>query len=487
MLLFVFSVSFGEASRYADSVGRTAFILAHAWVTFVFWRVLRSAGEASSPSGESASRFLRLWISSRYPLLLGTPLALIAVACIGYLITAVDLSYGLFISFGIMAGGQVLLRMAARWFEIRRRRLALAEAIEKRRARSATAEASEQDTDELLQLDEEEELGLDLNVAGDQTVAFLRLLFNLGILLALYDYWSSAVPLAATLDAIPLPFVEELSVLLLVKTLIVVIVTVVAVRNLPGLLEVSLLRTSTIEAGTRKAIYTLCQYGVIGLAIVAVTVILKLDWAQFGWMAAALSVGLGFGLQEVVANFVCGLILLFERPIRVGDVVTIEGTTGTVSNINMRATTITNWDRQDLVVPNKTLITGNILNWTLSEALNRIVIPVGVAYGTDTDEARQILLNVAADNPEVLDEPKPFATFEQFADSSMNLILRAYLPNLDNRVGTITALHAEIARRFAEAGIKIPFPQQELHIRDPSDSQQEGRGEVAEREPFKQR
>ena len=103
--------------------------------------------------------------------------------------------------------------------------------------------------------------------------------------------------------------------------------------------------------------YTLCQYGVIGLALISVSTVLKLDWSQLGWMAAALSVGLGFGLQEVVANFVCGLILLFERPIRVGDVVTIDGTTGTVSNINMRATTITNWDRKDLVVPNKTLIT----------------------------------------------------------------------------------------------------------------------------------
>jgi potassium efflux system protein len=95
---------------------------------------------------------------------------------------------------------------------------------------------------------------------------------------------------------------------------------------------------------------------------------------------------------------------------------------------------------------------------------------VGVAYGTDTDEARQILLDVAAEHPEVLDDPKPLATFEQFADSSLNLILRAYLPNLDNRVGTITELHTEIARRFAEAGIKIPFPQQDLHLRTGWDS-----------------
>jgi potassium efflux system protein len=254
-----------------------------------------------------------------------------------------------------------------------------------------------------------------------------------------------------------------------VKVLLVVAVAIVAVRNLPGLLEFSVLRTSTIEAGTRNAIYTLCQYAVIGLALVALSNILKLDWAKFGWMAAALSVGLGFGLQEVVANFVCGLIVLFERPIRVGDVVTIEGTTGTVTNINMRATTITNWDRQDFVVPNKNLITGTILNWTLSTSVNRVVIPVGVAYGTNTDQARQILLDVAAEHPKVLDDPKPLASFEQFADSSLSLALRAYLPNLDNRLGTITELHTEIMMRFAAAGIEIPFPQQDFHLRSGAD------------------
>jgi potassium efflux system protein len=256
-----------------------------------------------------------------------------------------------------------------------------------------------------------------------------------------------------------------LSLLTLFKSIVAGTVTVVAVRNLPGVLELSVLRASSIEAGTRNAIYTLCQYAVIGLGLVAVSNILSLDWAKLGWMAAALSVGLGFGLQEVVANFVCGLIVLFERSVRVGDVVTLEGTTGTVTNINMRATTITNWDRQDFVVPNKNLVTGTILNWTLSAPLNRIVIPVGVAYGSDTEQARQILLDVASDHPKVLDEPAPFASFEQFADSSLNLQLRVFLPNMENRIGTITELHTTIDKRFAAAGIEIAFPQRDIHVR----------------------
>jgi potassium efflux system protein len=182
-------------------------------------------------------------------------------------------------------------------------------------------------------------------------------------------------------------------------------------------------------------------------------------------MAAALSVGLGFGLQEVITNFVCGLILLFERPVRIGDVVTIQGTTGTVTKIRMRATTITNWDRQEFVVPNKSLITDTILNWTLSASISRIVINVGVAYGTDTDKAREVLLEVANEHPIIMQDPAPMATFEQFADSTLNLVLRCYVPDLDFRLRTTSELHTEINRRFTKAGIEIAFPQQDIHIR----------------------
>ena len=191
----------------------------------------------------------------------------------------------------------------------------------------------------------------------------------------------------------------------------------------------------------------------------------NVDWARLGWIAAGLSVGLGFGMQEVVANFVCGLILLFERPIRVGDVVTIDGTTGTVTRINIRATTMTNWDRQDFVVPNKNLITGTILNWTLTASVNRVVVPVGVAYDSDAEKAQQILLNVANDHPRILDDPAPIASFDQFGDSSLNLVLRAYLPDLNHRISTITELHTENKKRFEAAGIEIPFPQRDVHLR----------------------
>ncbi|MGE9269875.1 MAG: mechanosensitive ion channel family protein, partial [Verrucomicrobiales bacterium] len=217
--------------------------------------------------------------------------------------------------------------------------------------------------------------------------------------------------------------------------------------------------------GVRYAVTTLGKYAVGAVAILLATQALAVDWSQFGWIAAALSVGLGFGLQEIVANFVCGIIVLFERPIRVGDIVTVGEVTGTVSRIRMRATTITNWERQEFVVPNKDFITGSLINWTLTSPLNRITLNVGVAYGTDTRLARRMLGEIAEEHPCVMEDPGPLVSFESFGDSTLNLCLRCYLPNMDNRMKTITELHEEVDRRFSEAGIEIAFPQQDLHVR----------------------
>ena len=175
--------------------------------------------------------------------------------------------------------------------------------------------------------------------------------------------------------------------------------------------------------------------------------------------------GLGFGLQEIFANFVSGLIILFERPVRIGDVVTIDSVTGCVSRIQIRATTITDWDRREYIVPNKEFVTGKLLNWTLSDKTNRIVVKIGVAYGTDTENALAMLQQIADEHPLILRDPPPMVGFEGFGESSLDLVLRCFLPNLDNRQKVTTQLHVTIDRRFREAGIKIAFPQRDLHIR----------------------
>ncbi|MGI9427796.1 MAG: mechanosensitive ion channel domain-containing protein, partial [Bythopirellula sp.] len=462
--LLTCSTLFGDASDHFHSVGRVSFIVAHVWTAIVLWHLLRSSdGISASLAERHPARVVTRWRYLWYPLLVACPLGLVVLAAMGYLLTAQTLSLVLFATAVLIVNGIILYFLVLRWFMIKFRRLALEEALDRRRAQqeAAASEAPQEPSGEIVTVDVEEEEGLGLESMGDQTRDLLQSFFVLGVAAAVLVLWADKFPFVT----VSLPMAGGLTLLGLAKAILIIVVTYVAVRNLPGLLELAVLRGTVIEAGTRNAIATLSQYAVIAIGFALLFNVLQLDWSKFGWIAAALSVGLGFGLQEVVANFVCGLILLFEQPIRVGDVVTVEGTTGTVTKIRMRSTTITNWDRQDFVVPNKSLITGTILNWTLSAPLNRVVIPVGVAYGSDTEKARQILLDVAADHPRVLDDPAPIASFEQFADSSLNLVLRAYLPNLDNRIGTISELHTEIDKRFADAGIKIPFPQRDINFR----------------------
>jgi potassium efflux system protein len=238
-----------------------------------------------------------------------------------------------------------------------------------------------------------------------------------------------------------------------------------ASRNLPGLIEMSILNRIPVDHATRYAATRLASYAIIVVGLLMASNRLGLRWQNVQWLAAALTVGLGFGLQEVFANFVSGLIILFERPVRVGDVVTISDVTGVVSRIRMRATTITNWDRKEFIVPNKEFITGRVLNWTLSDAVNRITVNVGIAYGADTDLAREILLRVCREHPLVLDDPAPSAMFEGFGDSTLNMVLRCFLPSLEQRGDVVHELHTRIAREFSKAGIEIALPQRDLHVR----------------------
>lgn len=170
---------------------------------------------------------------------------------------------------------------------------------------------------------------------------------------------------------------------------------------------------------------------------------------------AAASVGLGFGLQDIFANFVSGIILLFECPIRVGDVITIGDTTGSVSQIRFRSTTIIDADRKELVVPNKDLITGKLLNWTLSDQTNRLKIRVAVNYQSDPNRVRQLLQEIALADPMVLKDPSPTATFEEFGPNSLIFMPCAFLPSLDDRSKVLHELHSTIHARLQSEGLSI--------------------------------
>jgi potassium efflux system protein len=246
--------------------------------------------------------------------------------------------------------------------------------------------------------------------------------------------------------------------------ILIAIVTYVAMKRFPSLLEILLLQRVNLTASARYTVTTLTTYVIVGIGLLAFFNVIGADWSKLQWLFAALGVGIGFGLQEIVANFISGLIILFERPIRVGDVVTVGDTNGVVTRIQIRATTIRTWDRQELLVPNKEFITGRLLNWSLSDQTTRIKVPVGIAYGSNVQLAMKLMNEAALENANVLAEPPPSIIFDAFGDNALNLVLRCFVDSQDLRLVTITQLHEAINSKFNEAGICIAFPQRDVHL-----------------------
>jgi potassium efflux system protein len=236
------------------------------------------------------------------------------------------------------------------------------------------------------------------------------------------------------------------------------------IKNMPGLLNLLAQQYSSLDSGTRYAATAIFRYLITVIGIVIGLSFLQINWGQYSWLVAAVTVGLGFGLQEIVANFVSGLILLFERPVRVGDLVTIDDTTGVVTRIQMRATTVTNWDNQELVVPNKALVTGKLLNWTLSSLTTRLVLQVSVAYRSDPQIVQQMLIDVVSRHPDVMKDPPVSVTLESFGESALEFTIRCFLPSVDKRVPARHELNTAIFSALKAAKIDIPFPQREIHM-----------------------
>jgi potassium efflux system protein len=421
-----------------------------------------------SPKG-MIRRLRRIWTTT----LVLLPIALAGLAALGHFLTAVALAYLMQKTGVVLLGGTICYALLTRGAALRARRLALAEAVAKRGARRGPPEAADHPTAvddgdappprEDFHPAPEEEGPVDWALVGEQTRQLIRAIVAVVVLAGCWFAWSEALPSLKYFDSRTLFAGISLSDLFWLG--IIGVVTAVFFQNLPGLLELGFLRALELESGARNAIVTLCQYAVIAIGAALAFQTLGLDWSRFGWIAAALSVGLGFGLQEVVANFVSGLILLFERPIRVGDIVTVGGVDGVVSKIRIRATTITNWDKKEFIVPNKEFVTGTILNWTLSSPVTRLVFPVGIAYGSDIERARDILLGIATSQPEVLKDPAPAAIFEQFADSSLSFSLRCFVNSPEQRLEMTHRINSLIHERFAAAGIEVPYPHRIVHLR----------------------
>ena len=242
-------------------------------------------------------------------------------------------------------------------------------------------------------------------------------------------------------------------------------VTAVVVRNVGALLDIVLLRRLELQTDATYAIKVVARYAVTLVGVVVACNILGLRWSDVQWLVAALGVGLGFGLQEIVANFVSGLIVLAERPIRIGDVVTVGGVSGTVARIHARATAVIDFDNKEVIIPNKAFITERVVNWTLTNETTRLLIKVGVAYGSDVALVQRVVLDAVRANRDVLQDPAPSAFFVAFGDSTLDFEIRAFVDSIDKRLRVQHEINIELARVLRENGIEIPFPQRDLHIR----------------------
>ncbi len=258
----------------------------------------------------------------------------------------------------------------------------------------------------------------------------------------------------------------RISVIAVVVALLLFVLGYIAAKFFQEWLDRYVLEGAGVDAGVRDSVRTGVGYLGVALAALLAVSYLGLDFSNLAIVAGALSVGVGFGLQSIVNNFVSGLILLAERPIKAGDWIIVGAHEGIVRKISVRSTEIETFDRANVIVPNSMLITDTVKNWTLHNSTGRMPIPVGVHYDSDPEKVRDILLEVANQHPHVLSNPAPFVFFEDFGDSALNFILFVYLSNVNRSFAVRTDLRIAIVKAFREHGIEIPYPQTDIHLRD---------------------
>lgn len=250
----------------------------------------------------------------------------------------------------------------------------------------------------------------------------------------------------------------------LILSLIIVGFSMMIATNLPGLIELTILQRLDLSQGTGFALTTVCRYLVIFFGVLSGFSTLGMEWSKLQWLVAALSVGLGFGLQEIFANFISGLIILFEKPVRIGDTVTIRDLTGTVSKIQIRATTIIDWDRKEIIVPNKAFITEQLINWSLSDPITRVIVYVSVARDSDPARVEAALYQAVQECDDALLTPEPEVWFAGFGQHTQDFEVRAYAKDMGTRWPLRHKLHKQISKKLRDNNLELAYPQLEVHL-----------------------
>ncbi len=457
-LVTVVAVAEHEPAALADDVIGIAVVLTcYAMMTWLLGRLL-----LTSPTHKNASLFRRL-VGLAFTAM---PIALFLAVCFGYYYTALKLSDRLIDTLYVLMLWLVVEATFVRGLSVAARRLAYQRALTKRQA------AKEAGDGEALV----EEPTLDIEQVNQQSLRLIRLVLLAGFAGALYFVWADLITVFSYLDNITLyeytsgtgatMSMVPISLGDLIGALMIIGITFVLAGNLPGLLEVLVLSKLNLKQGSSYATTTLLSYTIAGIGFVSTLSALGVSWDKLQWLVAALSVGLGFGMQEIFANFISGIMILFERPVRIGDTITIGNLSGTVSKIRIRATTITDFDRKDIIVPNKTFITGQLINWSLTDTITRVTLKLGVDYGSDLDLVRTLLLKAARENPRVLKDPEPIVYFLNFGESTLDHELRMHVRDLGDRNPVLDEINRFINKEFKKQHINISFRQMEVYLKN---------------------
>ena len=474
---------FNNATEYGiayDVIGQAMTVLVLLSVLFVVVPGFRM-GIATYQKAASYKRDAKPMLLGLVRLLLVlAPIALIILIVMGYYYTASQIIEHLVASYFAIVTWIIIRNMVYRGFNVSSRRLSYRRLQEKRALAQAKTQAQQNGQEQTVETEDSalvlQDDAISVSDIKNQMLKITDLVLWTALFGLLYWVWSDLVTVAYYLKEITLwqqattteagTVMESITLLNLLVAMIVLIVTYILVKNLGGLLETLVFSNLNLSQGTPYTITTIFTYLLIIIGASIAFASLGMSWSKLQWLFTALSVGLGFGMQEIFGNFVSGIIILFERPVRVGDMVTIGSFNGTVSKIRIRATTLIDNDRKEVIVPNKAFITERVVNWALTSSMTRLVISVGVAYGSDLELVKRLLLQAAEENEAVLKDPAPAAYFLTFGASTLDHELRVYVGQLSDRIRTIDALNRRIDELFMANNIEIAFNQLDIFIKN---------------------
>ncbi|WP_418895977.1 mechanosensitive ion channel domain-containing protein [Shewanella psychromarinicola] len=460
-----------DTSLVRNSLGRGAFIVFCVVLFLLYKEVMLLIGQyrKNKPSATNMAIIQKaLWA-----ILIGTPVFSAILAVIGYYFTAFQLLLQLQISVLLGLGFLLTYQLIKRWMLIERRLIAFDRAKAKRAELLAQRERDELQNNEPIETYEEPIV--DLETISSQSLGLVRSILILAFFASLLGILAQThTAVFSFLDGITLWTTNsnvngiEQQVPITLKSILFGIMLVgfslVIAKNLPGLMELTLLQRLDLSPGTGFAITTVSSYLVVFFGILFGFSTLGMEWAKLQWLVAALSVGLGFGLQEIFANFISGLIILFEKPIRIGDTVTIRDLSGTVSKIQIRATTIVDFDHKEIIVPNKAFITEQLVNWSLSDPITRVIVTVSVSRDADPTKVEMLLHQAVLECDLSLAIPEPEVWFAGFGRHTQDYEIRSYAKDMSDRWPLRHSLHKLINKKLKENNVELAYPQMDIHI-----------------------